>query len=543
MIMPQNKRASERIMGERLQETTKCDSPGTYSSIDQDPTPSSHWNGYPTKSITAIILLNLAVALPLAWDLNIWIDEAYSLNTTGGSFTRTLHQALGFELQPPLYFCLLNLWRTISGSVFFARLLSVLCVAATLLLCPSLSKQYLPSLHPGWLALCTALSPFVISCEIDIRLYAFALLESAVLLFTFHDGFLGSTPRRSSRNLHTAIAVLALYTQYYSGFLLLAFGITLLVHKQWRMCGAYILRMFVVGLFFIPLLPLLYKQFSAHQPAQTIPVSNRDILLFLPNRILGYLFPSDWMGDHSRIARLVTTVLFFGISLGAWRNLRSKVLHERSTIWPVFLTLSVVYGLLAVILNHDLLGKRHTVAFFLPSLLFLLWTLQLAGGRTAIRAGVITLLVLGMIPTLVLGYLPMAKAGDYRRAAEAIQQREKPGQPILLFTGEAALPIQWYYRSGLNPLVPLPTAEDFVSYDLSELVLHSEEQIIDILLGLPGQGEEFWLCTDYLNSKEPFLGIDFNSGILEKYLSTHYEVLFNQPLFHGRVRLLKKKPV
>ena len=529
-------------MGEERIDTSGGATPGKMIQDLENSKQESPGERSPFWFVVFLVLLNLAITLSLSWYLSIWIDEAYSLNTTAGTLAHTLHQTLRFEHQSPLYFCLLNLWRGLHESIFFARLFSVLCITTVLCLCPGLSKRYLPCFHPGWLTACVALNPFVISCAIDVRVYALALLQSAVLLWTFHDGFLASPTKRISRDLFTVFAVLSLYTHYYTGFLLLTCGITLLVLGRWRALRAYTLRMMVTALLFSPLLPLLSEQFSAHNPDQIIPMTRRDIALFLPNRILGFLAPTDWSDESSRIARVVTAILFLGICVATIRNYRADQNSKWIPVGLIFMVLSGVFAILAVFLNHDVLGKRHTVTLFLPCLMCMLWLFYFSGGMKAVRAGLFISMAVYLIPSLVVGYLPLAKPGDYHRAAEWIQQQEKPGQPILFFTAEAALPFEWYYRSKLNQLVPLPFAEDFIRYDLSELVLKSEKDISDVLSKLPEQGREVWLCTDYVNVKEPFLGVDFQSRILEEYVRTHYQTVLNRPLFHGRVRFLVKKP-
>ena len=78
--------------------------------------------------IHLIVCLNLAITVPLAAILNIWTDEAYTLNTTGKNLSYALVQAINFESQAPLYFILLNIWRSVNDSIFWARLFSIICV-------------------------------------------------------------------------------------------------------------------------------------------------------------------------------------------------------------------------------------------------------------------------------------------------------------------------------------------------------------------------------------------------------------------------------
>ncbi len=74
----------------------------------------------------AVIALgaNLLVTLPLAWLLNIWQDEAYTLQTTSNGVAYAFHQALSFEQNAPLYFVLISLWRSLGDGIFYLRLFS-----------------------------------------------------------------------------------------------------------------------------------------------------------------------------------------------------------------------------------------------------------------------------------------------------------------------------------------------------------------------------------------------------------------------------------
>ena len=79
-----------------------------------------------------LIAVHLALALPLAWLLNIWADEASTLHTTQNGLAYAFRHAAADERQAPLYFWILGLWRDLNGSIFFARLFSLICVAAAI---------------------------------------------------------------------------------------------------------------------------------------------------------------------------------------------------------------------------------------------------------------------------------------------------------------------------------------------------------------------------------------------------------------------------
>src|SRR6266850_2556045 len=184
--------------------------------------------------VPVIILLHLAVTLFLAYKLNIWVDEAFSLRTSERGIGYALHQALHFELQAPLYFVLLSAWRKLDTSIFFARLLSVASVALSLKVIAGLSRRIWKDIHQGWIVAVVAFNPMTIGVAVDVRLYAPVLLISALLILTFYDGYLSQNTNRRAQICHVALAVVALYTQYYTGFLLVGSACALLVLRRWR---------------------------------------------------------------------------------------------------------------------------------------------------------------------------------------------------------------------------------------------------------------------------------------------------------------------
>ena len=83
----------------------------------------------PKKIVLILIFVHLAIALPLAFRLNIWTDEASTLYTTQKGFFQAFQNLFTDEKQAPLYFLFLSLWRKLNDSIFFARLFSIICSA------------------------------------------------------------------------------------------------------------------------------------------------------------------------------------------------------------------------------------------------------------------------------------------------------------------------------------------------------------------------------------------------------------------------------
>src|SRR6187399_2711789 len=92
----------------------------------------------------------------LAATLGLGIDESYTLDTTSKSLAYAWTQSLDFELQAPLYFMLLQLWRGLGDSIFHARLFSIVCAVLTIPVLVALSRRFLRGAGSAWLVVAYA---------------------------------------------------------------------------------------------------------------------------------------------------------------------------------------------------------------------------------------------------------------------------------------------------------------------------------------------------------------------------------------------------
>ena len=488
--------------------------------------PGSRW------TIPALAGLYLAVALPLAARLDIWIDEAYTLETTGRGLRHAFHQALFFEGQPPLYFLLLALWRTLDGGVLFARLFSVICGAAALFAVAALSRRWFPEAHPGWLVALAGLNPFFFYAALEIRLYALALLLSALLLLLLHDGYVSPEPRRGARLGYGLAAVAALYTQYYLGFLLVAGAAALLALKRWRPLRDYLLAMAAVAVCFAPMLWIIPGQVASQTAAVMERASVREGVQALAGRIQEYAWPTTGLPEQLRgTARVGFALALAALVLASRRAARRTEL----TIWTLTAATALLFLIVRVeVTGPHLMQQRHTAALYLLSLLAVFpvvrrtWILRIWTGA------MVMLTAAAMVQT----YGSLAKEGDWARVASFLASNARPGEPILVLTAEAAIPLRHYYQ-GPAALVPLPAAEGFKTYDPRKFELQSEREIETALARSP-EPRALWVVIHPL--KPDWLGIDYGFDVLERYLARRYRVERDVLFFGTRVRRFSAKP-
>ena len=477
------------------------------------------------------------VTIFLSYKLNIWVDEAYTLNTTGSGLLHALRQAIYFELQSPGYFVLLGIWRLPGESYLWARLFSVLCLLLTLPLLVSLARTYLPTVNPLWVVLPLAMHNISIYAALELRCYALVLLLSALLMWLFHQGYRGDEPLRWARLLYLVTAVVAVYCQYYLGFMLVAHGAVLVAERSWRSTISYLIGMAGVALALVPLAWVVPAQVGGY--AFTYEVPGWPLALkSLYWRVGDYLFPLGFEALRPVRAwglRLLTLILL-AMAFVARRQLRSQ------RVLPLLISVGVLILLTLPMLKawgHEMVGARHTVYLLFPLLLLALVLADVALGKRAVAA-VSLVIILASFTSLYSRYGALAKEGDWIRVARHIEQSESPRQPVVVFRPQSALALQVHYK-GKNKLVPIPGPTSFTTWEPAAEALKDEQQIAGALgLAASGGTNEFWLVTDTGYS---YMSINYNHALLERYVKRHFTVQGGARSFFGSsVRLLRRRP-
>ncbi len=486
-----------------------------------------------------LIFLNLSITLFLAANLNIWTDEAYSLHASGKDVGYAIHQALYFELHPPLYFILLNLWRSVNSSFFFARLFSVICIALTIYVVADVSQRFLKEIHPGWVAASVAFNPFVIWAAVEIRLYAFAILLSALLLLLFFDGYLTEVPQTKARWCYILFSVLALYTQYYFGFLLVANAVALLVLRCWYAFRSYLFGIIIVGLCFTPIILVIHYipyEAAIHIQTTTSVSSLFKGVAFMFQRAANYTLPVIESTSFTSFLRRIFISFFCIVVVFFIRKIYRFIAVTHVAILTINFILFIVFFALFNLVGPQFLEPQHTIIFFLPTILSVFAVVKgIPIKNTLLIWTVITMFFYST--SLYTTYKPMAKIGDWARVASYIMAAEKPSQAILAFNQESAMTLAYYY-SGPNAIVPIPKELDFQTFNVRDFVLRDEKEISTALSHIPGDHQFIWLINQ---SDCTYFEVNFKCEILEEFISKYYSVDVNKNFFRSRVRLLHRK--
>ncbi len=412
--------------------------------------------------IVAITALFFLIACAIGLRLDIWSDEAYSLNTTGAGIAYALHQGIFFELQPPLYFILLAIWRLVDSSDFFARLFSIVAASATIPVAATFARRHISPRSGTPVAIVLAVNPFLLWTAEEIRVYALITFVSALITLFLFDSYFTETPTRASRVAFVAAAIAGLYTQYYLGSLLLAGGCAVLVFRRKRL-PAYLLDMLFVALAAAPIGSFLKHQLTiANSPAPT-PHQLRTFV----STVVQFVAPHGWIkGSLGQVlfdAAFACAVLF---AVTFVRNHRSA-LGPRLAVARLSVVAVVIIAFFTILVARypsTFYFPRHVTALFVPLELTVLALAACAPGGFANRVVAFIILIefgLGVVAD-VGEYRDFEKPGHWRQVAHYLEAHARPGEPILVYNGIQTIPLLHVFH-GPNTVIGVPGPPHFES--------------------------------------------------------------------------------
>ena len=491
------------------------------------------------KFILLLISTHLVITLPFAYFLNVWADEASTLTTTENGVAATFADFYN-EKQAPLYFLLMGLWREINGSIFFARLFSILCSALAIKLFFDLAKKLYSEKASFFITAVFALHPFLIWASLEIRVYSLIVLLSIALLNLFYEGFLNRREEEIHRFqvFYILTAIVALYTNYYFGFLLVGNFCALLALNRWRAARIYFWQMLVVGIALLPLAWLINLQFAGRAGVFQAEKSLTEGARIFWHHFLTFVLPTEiypaedasyisifrvWFARFAILAAIVTFI-------GKREKLNEKTLTFGIIVFVINLFLFTVY----FAISPQIVAIRHASVLFVPTLIFvgLILAKIMPPRSPAILAILLTVFFSYSIFAL---YPNLAKRGDWARVGEYIEKNEKPNQPILVFTTYDALVLPYHYR-GMNVILPDEKFFDWAAEDAEGSPNSLKKEIDFFISEIPPEVQEIWLATHEICQ------IKESCQPLENFIDANYTIVEMKDFYKEKLFLLRKKP-
>lgn len=166
---------------------------------------------------------NFLVTLFYAWRLNVWGDEAFSIQATKLSWAKMI-ELTAKDVHPPLYYIFLKFWTGLFGYQEMAlRLMSMLFMFLAVVALVLITYRYLNKKAAIIIGFLLSLSPFAIRIGLEIRMYSMAFLFCALFLWSYIEY------KNNKKNIFwlamSIFGALSIYTHYYSVFIIMTVAI------------------------------------------------------------------------------------------------------------------------------------------------------------------------------------------------------------------------------------------------------------------------------------------------------------------------------
>jgi len=378
---------------------------------------------------------------------SLWIDEAYSEYTSRLPLLGAVRRGIHYELQPPLYFGLLALWRDLNHSVLFARGFSALAAMAFVGVMAGIGRRA-GFTRWWWLGIAAACVPGVVWAASELRLYALVLLLAA-LTFYFLLGITRATGRAAPVDLigYVIAGSALVYTFYYGGFVLLGQLIGTMIGKRRALRVAGLLG--VVGCGLIPMIPVIRMQMAKHPVDAPIDFgTNLHLALFDTGRVLLGVFEGHI--DMPSFPHVIPIFATIALGIPLTRTLAPRARWDRAEIartvaagMPI-----AALGILRATGATNVSPKHLLVA--LPGLLLLYatWIRRTDVGWPRLASTSVLAAVTAI--SLVRYERDKVQMEDWRGAARYVAARAAPGDMVLVYDPDRMLPFNDYFQ----PIAP-----------------------------------------------------------------------------------------
>ncbi|GIK41696.1 MAG: hypothetical protein HND46_24065 [Chloroflexi bacterium] len=518
-------------------------------------------------SLLAIILIALALRLYNLTYHSLWFDEAISVHWARQSVPRILE--VGFTLVedrlPPLYYLLLKGWTALAGfSEMGVRSLSAFLGTLLVPVIATIAAALFNRRVALVTALLVALNPFLIWYAQEARMYAPAVLFSALTVWAClqitssessqksvvsrqrsvitsrtntHQsqrppmGALRTTPYALRSTLFAALftlfALAGLYSHLYTGFILPALGLWLVMSypRHWRLWLLFTLSGLAIALLFAPL-ALATWRFSG----EAVP---GDPLSGLGQRAWWLLHAfTVWKAPLASVLQIAIPAViaaFAAASFLKFKNTQyaSRITHHASRFSQPLLLITLLF--LSPFAIANLLLLRNHLAFFgeryfivmVPWLLLLaavgvermseLANKRMANGeptgqvwRMANFLSFILLLVLTALPLPGQWSMPAAKEA-WRQSVAYLAVHAAPDHGILIHPDWVRYPFQYYFRG------PGQTYAAFSTVTL-------DTPLDGPLQGVVNDHPVIWLIQSHLDGPDP-------NHLVEQWFAARYPLV------------------
>jgi len=444
---------------------------------------------------------------------SLWTDElvvianAVNLVDIEAFFTHAQSDDL-----PKFYSLIFKFWLRLGDSEFAMRGLSALFGCMTILVTYSLTRLFFDTKISLTAAFLTAISPFLLIYDREIRMYSLFAMFSLISSYLFIQAFREN--KKSWWILYAVINILNMYTHYYAVLIL---GVQWLFFLIRIRQGQVILKAWItanaaIALSFVFRMPALIQDVAYHAP-WALP-RERFPFIFAKNVVeFFYVFFSFSAGQTilpwNPAAILVCLAVFACVGVA----LRKGIDYSDDALYLILLIIVPI-----IVGNIFRISMPRYFLFAAPVFFILIARgLWLIPQKTNIAAAVIISLIWGY--GLVNYYQNkqfhiMAHVDPWREAAHFLKEKVQKDEELVI-VGIGVIPLGHYYGETLPAF--------------------SEDQVIEKAKEVDEKGiKKVWLVYTYQEEYE-------NWRQAQRLLSTNYSVIDGEKWMHDPDSHIKKK--
>jgi mannosyltransferase len=420
------------------------------------------------------LLITLLAAALQFWALeaqSLWYDEGFSV-WLAKQPPSAIIEITAADIQPPLYYLLLNGWIALTGQSeyalrFLSAIFAVLCVPLMWQLARRLTRQPLAGTFSS---LFVALSPLWLWYGREVRNYALLLAILLACAYFLLRLFEEENHRTRTPFTIAFLLIIGLYTHYFMLFVVAAWGVVgglyALLNLKTRL-HPVLLAFGLPLVLYAPWLGIMLTRLGEDRSYWEGQLNITDAL----TKTL-----ASWVAGHTVLEAEAIRWGFIGLGLAGigigilfWNNGgrktqgaqtgKRKAEHTANFLSPLFLSAWLILPIisyLAVALNRPKFNARYLIfsapAFWLAIVVLVVWLWRKNRVLGAVLMGIILFSQLQATYNL---YTDSAFAkANWRDVAAYIQAHRAPDERVVLVSGHT-YPMTDYYLPDVE-IVPLP---------------------------------------------------------------------------------------
>lgn len=365
-------------------------------------------------------------------NINLWLDEIYSVLMAKDSFSQMWILLTTEDSKPPLYYLYLKLILCLFPKIYeiaAAHFGSVILLIAAQIFSATAVKRDYGEKTSLWLMILIALLPQSLWLGLEVRTY---MLSSLLLLTaSVYGARLTNKPQNADYVKFGLVSVLALYSHYYCAlYLMFLYGlifVLLIKEKKIKASGVkFVLTAISVALLFAP---WLWVPFHTAQNISKIWYVHNDFVRFSWQFFTNPLQPEIIQSVYFIATTFSTSVFSFLLVLGLVNALKFEAKSKKIIILTMgcfCLTYALLFFLSATI--RPMVTARYLKIFSVP--LYLSGAVVLAKYKEIGKA-IFTVLLIGFYFTFI-DVRAISFDEGYQIAIHDVREYLSPQKPLLV---------------------------------------------------------------------------------------------------------------